>query len=127
MSIDFNVNEALDKLGHLIQAHGQQAVDAASSVVQMDALNELTNLPFAMILLTIAWFVTRRWLKWLQADDGDSELPAIVGFPVAGIWLFAAFWTYQALFTLLNVWTWVALFNPHLALAHRVLQKLGGV
>lgn len=125
MSIDFNVDQAIEKIGQLVQAHGQQAVDAASAVVQVNALDTLSGIPgYGIVAAACGWFL-RHSIRKAASDDGygDAPLGWTIGAIISG---FAALgFGVASLTCAFSVWSWVALFNPHLALAHVVMQRLG--
>ena len=123
-AIQFNVDAALAKLGELVTKHGPQAVDLAASVVQVEAVNDLLGFP--------GWIATMLFFLWgarlaqrkAGADRYDESawgFVIVLAFGAAGLCFIAA------LTALLNVWSWVALFNPKLALAHHILSKLTGL
>jgi len=120
--VTFNVDQALAKLGELVQQHGPQAVDLAAQVVQADAYGHFIRggafLLLAIVVLTAA-IIGTRWA--LRNDDEDGAVFFIgVGFFHLPLWLAAA-WPF------LNIWNWIATTNPKLALAHQVLSKVAGL
>ena len=123
MSIEFNVDQALAKLGELVSKHGPDAVNLAAQVVQVDALNRLTNLPFFAALSAATFMLARWFLKRADAIEDEYDRTGWhIGMAFSGG---ASVLTFiPAVWTLFDVWMWVALFNPKLALAHEVFERL---
>ena len=146
VNVEFNVDQALAKLGELVAKHGPEAVNLASEVVRVNSLGNLvTGAAFAVAGVGVAVasaVLIRRFLKvnrpysiayraWRDDRTGASRLPTGddgIGWCVAGAMtgVFSGFLTVSACSYLLDVWTWVGLSNPKLALAHQVLQRLTG-
>lgn len=127
MSINFDVDAALAKLSELATQHGPQAVDLAAAVVQVDAVNTLSGIPgYGALLGGTVWAM--RWvLRKARPEDEDDygDHTWLIGLIPLGI--AAAVFAYGFMYALLNVWAWVGLFNPKLALAHEVFLKLAEV
>lgn len=124
--IQFNVDAALAKLEALVSTHGPQAIDMAAQVVRINALNELSCVPVAGVLALAAGYGMRWCYRRAKAatDTYDDDFGWWIGFCIAGI--LALFTLALCLDALCDVWAWVALFNPKLALAHEIMQRLGG-
>lgn len=124
--IQFNIDAALAKLGDLVAKHGLDAVNLAAQVVQVNAIDTLVSgLGYATIggaLFMAARFSLRRLQAMDSSYDGALGWGLALGSTSAATLLLA----YFAVACLTNVWAWVALFNPKLALAHDVLAKLTG-
>lgn len=123
-TIQFNVDAALAKLGELVTKHGPQAVDLAASVVQVEAVNDLLGFP--------GWIAAMLFFLWgarlaQRKADADEYSESMWGFGIALSFGAAGFCFIAALTALLDVWSWVALFNPKLALAYHFLSKLTGL
>jgi len=127
LDVQFNVDAALAKLEALVAAHGPQAVDVAAHVAQINALNTLAELPGYGLLAGVGAY-SARWC-FRRADrrdpDGYRDEDQIFWLIPAGLTAVASFFMLGAAVTaLFDVWAWVALFNPKLALAHQILAKL---
>lgn len=124
--IQFNVDAALAKIEQLIQAHGQQAVDAAVAVERMNGINTLVSAAgFAVLAGGFAKLAT--WLNGKRPSGDEileNPLPAI-GTCVA--WLAACGCGVGVVVQLFDAWAWTAIFNPKLALAHDILSHLAGI
>lgn len=130
VQINFDVDAAIAKLGQLSQEHGPQAVNLAAQVVQVNAINTLTGIPAwgavtAAALYGCHWCF-RRFEKVRQGGEYDEYdaplwLCGIVPFGIGALIGFTGF-----MYALFDVWAWVALFNPKLALAHEVFAKIAG-
>lgn len=125
--IQLNIDAALAKLGDLVAKHGPDAINLAAQVVQVNAIDTLVSgLGYAAMggaLFMGARFSLRRLRAMESAyDDGVIGWGLTFGSTSAATLLLA----YFTLAHLTNVWAWVGLFNPKLALAHDVLAKLTG-
>jgi len=144
MSVDvqFNVDQALAKLGELVSAHGPQAVDLAAQVVQVNGFGQVAIGAFALAIAVSVAVAALRLLRLALRLEGERKArvqdrsgaalypsansePAWVGLLVSGVIGTGAL--IVALNCLLDVWAWVAIFNPKLALAHQVLAKVAGL
>lgn len=121
MTINFDVDAALAKLGELATQHGPQAVDLAAQVVQVDAAGGLV---IGTACLLAAVIGGRKAIKVLRAgyDEEWGDGPLIVG-GIVGCVVAALVGIFGAA-CLLDIWNWVGVFNPKLALAHEVFVKL---
>lgn len=127
--IQFNVDAALAKLGELVAKHGPDAVNLAAQVVQINAVQTLLTGAASAVILGVAvkafgFFARRQQAAYAEDDIGlpmIGWLLVLLGDLIAG-----GIATAYTLGDLLDVWAWVALFNPKLALAHEVLAKLTG-
>jgi len=114
---------AFGKIEELTRQYGPQAVDTAAEVTRVNAIGHfmwaggfatLTFACAALLALSI-W----RLRKGDGYDDGPWEFGCVAG-GLGGLISFAV-----AVAGLFDVWAWVALSNPKLALAHDVLAKIG--
>ncbi len=79
-----------------------------------------SSLLFALITLTVMY---RKRKTIVEAFDDDSPAVVIATFAF-GIASFIAFCAGTA--TLCNAWNWVAVFDPKIALAHDIVQRVMG-
>lgn len=129
MSVDSQVAIILEKITAVVEQNGPAAIQTAQAVVQMNALNNLTGVIFYGALAAFFIFLTV-WCrkKWVsintnpQRKPGDDADGYIVATIVVGIG--AIFFSACAVFPLLDVWNWVAIFNPKLALAHEIMKNI---
>ena len=126
MSIEFNADAALAKLEALVAQHGPQAVDTAAEVVRVGAIGDLIvgagcAVATALIWRTLHRVSTTRWKETDVFDDPMGPFP-MIALLAAGF--LSCVTTIGALEGLLDVWNWVALFNPKLALAHQILSRV---
>lgn len=142
VEIQFNVDQALAKLGELVAKHGPQAVDLAADVVRVNALGDVVTGGLLLVLSAVALFAASRLVqRWSTAsaayrewsvddnrryaarpDDGSGWG---AGAAVAGV--VGAMAVLASLTRLADVWVWAAFINPKLALAHQVLAKFAGL
>lgn len=106
--------EILDKLDALATQYTPEVVDSALGAVTVSAIgNLITGVVLLLIAAGIAWACRRYWEALVEAADEPfvvvfgslaSLAPGVAGTA-----------------TLLDVWNWVATWNPQLALAHKIL------
>jgi hypothetical protein len=110
-----------------IEKHGPQAWDAVLLVNKMIALNTMMYALFGMLcavgfMLTARFYLRKmneKWEEWgCEFSDGFCYAPFAVlcGMGVSLMLI--------NLYTLANVWLWVRLFNPALAITHDVYIKV---
>lgn len=121
VDVQFNLDQAIAKLGELVSKHGPQAVDLAASVVQVDAMGNLIRGGAFGVAALVATALCFSFWRWILSDEGDGEA---AGLACLGSGAALVLWVF-ALVPVLNVWNWVALYEPRLALAHEVLNKVG--
>lgn len=127
--ITFNVDAALQKLGELVQAHGQQVVDTAASVVQVNAANELIGaVGWALVVAVFALLARKGAAKWRATGGNFLDVhplwvisTVLMSMAAIGVLIFAV------IPPIFSVWNWVALFNPKLALAHDIMLRVAGI
>ncbi len=127
--IQFNVDEALAKAGELVAKHGPQVIDGAAQVVRINAVQSLLTGALAGGLLyggirAFSFFAQKAKAAY---DEDDLGMPMIgwgvlIGVDVIACGIATAF----TLGNIFDVWAWVALFNPKLALAHQLLARFVG-
>lgn len=121
MSVDvkLDLDAAFNKLGEVAAKYGPQAVDVAAEVVRVNAIGTIVVGLACAVLLGLCIFFFRWGLKKNQDNYYDDYMPVLVSSS-CGIILFGI----AAALHLLNIWAWVALFNPKLALARDIWVKL---
>jgi hypothetical protein len=105
-------------------------VNTAAQVVQINAMQSLlTGVAAAALVagsIKAFGFLVRRCKA--AYDDDDLGLP-MIGWALLSVAdvIGGGIAVAYTLGDLLDVWAWVALFNPKLALAHAVLAKFAGL
>lgn len=133
MAIQFNVDAALAKLGELINQHGPQAVKMAEQIVQVNAVGSLVQgvlfLLFAAATGGGAFWLWRRVYKESLKSYGEVSDFVAMGGGITAFLLSAVtvFLFINGLANVLDVWVWVAVFNPQLGLGHEVLRRVAGI
>ena len=123
MAIEFNVDQALQKLGELVEKHGPQAVELAANVVRVNALSDLVG-GTIIAGCAVALAGASRWC-FLRNEKVGSMGEWQIGTVTFGAGsLVISVWAALALF---DPWLWVGLFDPKLKLAHDVLARLTGI
>jgi len=129
--VQFNVDQALAKLGELVTKHGPQAVDVAAQVVQVNAVGQIAQGAVMAVLAAVSAVAALRLVvpvkkAWSYEPGYDNATLAVGG--LLGVVLLTCGVLIAGLcaaLALTDAWAWVALFNPKLALAHTILAKIG--
>jgi hypothetical protein len=124
--------DIINQLQAATMAHASDAMNIALASIQVDcAKNFLISLVsglFLIIMLKIFFKIKAR----IDSDE-ESEKPSyecltwdseevISSLVVIGILSFIAIIFFIA--TIIDIWSWVGLFNPKLYLAHEIIQKV---
>jgi len=111
--------ELLDKLATLAEKYTPQVYQTAVNVVQIQAIGELC---LSALFLFVLYFSCKSVLKLhKQGFFDDIDEAACVISCIFGISAALATGAYS-LSNLFDVWNWVALFKPDLALAYKILN-----
>jgi len=113
--LEQKVTELIEKIEQAVPEIGGKAIeyglwDTFYAGVQ--------NLVIGLATLLIATWAARNFCKALARNYECDEFQLIVN----GLLAISAAGT--ALFNLLNIWNWVAVFDTERALAHRIIEKL---
>jgi len=117
--------EILDKLDALTTQYAPDVIDKAVTAVSMTGIHNLVNSFAGFIALYGAWFATKKITAYFikrKKEDGymsDWEIGYTLSYLVGGLVCF--FIAIFNVWTIFDVWNWTAIFNPELAMAHRVL------
>ena len=127
------VNTLLAKMQAGISHYAPQAWHTMLVVKQIDSLGTLLNGGLTLLLAIIAWIVCglclRAALKFHAETDDYGNLkhkydmaPAFPGIVVGGVvGLIASIVTFL---TLSDIWAWVGVYNPSIAVAHDILVRV---
>lgn len=145
-NIQFNMDQALQKLGELVAKHGPQAVDLAAQVVQVNAVGAIAQAVASVAIAGLSgWATMKLWRlakqsmaadkkatdAWIRDHTGALSMPSDNGWlwciPATAATGAAVVFTINGVAGLFDTWAWVALFEPKLALAHQVLAKFAGL
>lgn len=133
MAIQFNIDAALAKLGELINQHGPEAVKLAEQVVQINAISILVHGVLFLLFATAtgggSFWLWRRVYKESLKDYASTNDFIAMGGGIAAFLLSAltVCLFINGLADTLDVWSWVAAFNPQLGLGHEVLRRVAGM
>jgi len=111
--------ELLDKLTTLAEKYAPQVYQTAIDVVQVQAIGEICLSLLCLLVLYLSWQKILKLYKQGFFDDTDEA--ACVISCVLGLSMTFVIGLFS-LFSLCDIWNWVALFNPDLALAHKILN-----
>lgn len=108
--------EMIGKLESLTAELAPKVVDAALTITSLDAASGLLGSLICLLVAIAALYAPRKWLKDGLAKYDD--LPYLMYAIFAGLLLLGASVAFAC--NWFSLWTWVAIFNPELAIAHRV-------
>jgi len=117
--------ELLDKLDKLATQYTPDVVESAVSAVQISAISNLIYGVVGLFCVVICWWLATnatRFCRKKKQDGGwgsDWEIGVALSFYVGG--LVCSIMTVISIWDLFNLWNWIAILNPKLALAHRIL------
>ena len=125
MDIETKAIELLDKLEALATQYTPEVIGAAEAAVRVTAISHLVygvaGLLAAYGAGVLSVKLTRYFVRKENESDGWNDwsfgyIMSSIGGVIAGT-IFAL----ASVFRLLDLWNWVAIFNPQLALAHKIL------
>jgi len=116
--------EILDKIEAITTNYAPDVAEAALAVVRISAMQDLVTAVIGLVLMVCGFFGFRwainfclrkkeedgYWSDWEIGYMGLSVLAIVLG--IAGV--------FDVVIGFSNVWMWTALFNPELALAHKI-------
>lgn len=117
--------ELLDKLDKLATQYTPEVVDSAVSAVQITAINNLIYGVVGLFCAVICWWLAVNFSKFCRKkkQEGgwgcDWEISFALSFYVGG--MVCSIIAIISIWDLFNLWNWIAIYNPKLALAHRLL------
>ena len=117
--------ELLDKLDTMATKYTPEVIDAATSAVTVTAIGNILSGLVGIGAVIFTWWATKNFAKYCrrkhQAEGwrSDWDVGWALGLGVGGIT--SGIIALISVWSLFDVWNWVALFNPKLALAHRIL------
>ncbi len=117
--------EMLDKFEALANQYGPEVIGAAKSAVFVTGIGDIVLGFVGLAAAFVLWWLTQNFAKYAQRkkDDGgymdDWEMAWTAGMSIGCVaaGMVATF----SIWALFDIWNWVAIFNPQLALAHRLL------
>jgi len=117
--------EILDKLDALTTQYAPDVIDKAVTAVSMTGIHNLVNSLVGFIALYGAWFATKKITAYFikrKKEDGcmsDWDIGYTLSYIIGGLVCFII--AMANVWTIFDLWNWTAIFNPELAMAHRVL------
>lgn len=120
-----NLEQKVVELIGQFQSLAAPGLDLAIRIVRVEAISDLVFGAIGALVTVLTIRIAKgRYRSHMAEHQGDDliDVPHIV-LPAALIIIFAAAYAGHGL---LNVWNWVALFDPELALAHKLITKVAG-
>ena len=117
--------EILDKLDTLTTQYAPGVVDKALDAVFVTGASNLINGVVNLLLAYFIWAITKRIVLFCaeKKREGNTYNDWDIGFVIAyfcgGITIIVCL--LNGICDLVDLWSWVAIFDPELALVHKVL------
>ena len=117
--------EILDKLDALTTQYAPDVIEKATTAVTVTGVHNLVNSLVGFIALYGVWFATKKLTSFFvkkKQDDGyysEWEIGYTLSYAIGGVVCVCI--AMANIWTVFDVWNWTAIFNPELAMAHRVL------
>lgn len=120
MDFEKYLDKAIELANKAVEQHGQQAWDAVLLVTRTNAVQEL-------VIGVVCLAVIINYLLWLKSsivrvNTGKDTEVDILRCTLQGV--ASLFCLLGVAMTILNTWTWVALFKPELYLAKQALETI---
>ena len=113
--------DLLDKMDQLLTQYTPELLQTALDVVQISGINDILSSSLFILGTLVTGLLLYKYKlnikKQIKIDDG-REFPIIMGIAA---YMFILIGAVVIFFSLLDIWKWIAVFNPKLALAHHVL------
>ena len=116
--------EILDKFDALATQYTPAVIDGAVTAVQVTAIGDLARGIFGLACAFATWWLSKNFSQYARKEKTDDymsdwEIGIAIGMG-AGI-LSSGIIAVTSVALLFDIWNWVAIWNPELATAHRVL------
>jgi hypothetical protein len=117
-------------VGEQVVKYGPDVADAALWVVRVDGIQSIVSGFVALLILTASVYAFLRTLRWVRSDEFDNDeftgIPFFIGSIVIGIGsiVIGIVSSMIAIDKLLNVWNWIAIFEPKLWLAKQIMASV---
>lgn len=117
--------DALEKgavtVGDAAVKYAPDVADAVLGVIRINGLSAvMTALISFVLLMFVGCFLWKVHKKWLAVDP--EYLKGVTGFSLLGSIIFFGFASAVLITDVFNVWNWVAIFEPKLALAKQIVD-----
>ncbi len=106
--------ELLTKFDDLATQYAPDVIDAALNVV---VINGLSSIITSLSLFFAVWLLYK-FLK-VKIDGIEDEVGKFIG--IVFFWLLLFSMSSAAFARITEIWNWIAIFDPKLALAHKLL------
>lgn len=113
--IDGKVVDILEKLERMTEQFAPEVIDLAVNTVRFGAIGELIILTVFTVLCALALY---KYLNPLLDYFRSGDLQQ---WGCAATMIISAAWIINVFKIYFNEWIWIAVFNPELALAHKIL------
>lgn len=118
--------QLMESLQNLATEYGPDAYNFLLLKIRIDAIQEITYACVIALCLVVAiWFQIK--ILPVYEDTPDNPLDLFKGTVAPISLLIAGFLFFlETMPSLLNLWNWIAIFNPELRLARDIIEKVLG-
>lgn len=121
--LDNKLLEVVTKFDVLATKYTPEALEMAVYVTRVDAIGDIIGVVlFSSLVLFLVFKFKGKIINLLDEGDQPEVLIAIYSSLVLGVSLVMS--AIVLVCTLLNHWVWIAIFDPKLALAHKIIQSI---
>lgn len=123
--LEQKVVELFDRFEELAVQYTPEVIEKATAAVSVTAIGNLVGGLSGLVAVYAVWWLTKNCATYCRnkKQDGrwanDWDIGWIISFVIGGV--SGGCIAIISLFELIDIWNWVAVFNPQLALAHQVL------
>lgn len=122
MTVDQQVAQILKALQDTVKEYGPEGIHLALSVLRFEAI---MNVVFSLGAILVVWVVSKRiweWRKKALEEDPRNDTAEIGSAMLLGMMGLLTLMGTGTL--LLSARTWMAIYDPRLALAYDILRKV---
>ncbi len=116
--IDKRLDAIAGKFSELAEQYGAEVVNAALTVVQINAAQSLVIAVLFLGVLIYAYPKLKKTGPLMAKQWNDDNPKFFIGFAFGIVTIFSGI---IGVVKMLNVWTWIAVFEPKLVIARKLL------
>ena len=108
------VTDVLVQIETLITQTAPEVLESTIMAVQLSALNTIVGTMICILVIGILSKLSKKAIESVENED-DQRIFGIFRYIFGGLLLFAA------VLPLIDMWLWIAIFNPKLAVIRQIL------
>lgn len=123
--LDQKLVEIFEKLEELVKQFQPEALDKAVNILQINAVNNivisLLIISLTALLLIVLWKKQGEITEHLDIEKCNTMVAGLCTAAIVLGIMFSIILSIVSLCSLLDIWNWIGIFNPKLALAKKIL------